>query len=418
MSHPAMPPLPPVPDHVPKHLIRQTDLWADLTEAGVDAFQRAAALHGATPPIFYVASLGYMPGCWVPRRQDDLRRILQDTETFTSRGLAPFAQMLGEKWQLIPLETDPPNHAKYRNLLNPLFAPKRIDELEAGIRAQAGALIEKFVASGRCDFNADFADGYPTLIFLRLMGWPEDQAPHFVRWTHTLIKSQDMAAVVGAVMEVRDYLRARIAERREELGDDFISYLMRSQVDGRPLTDDEIFGMSFLVFIGGLDTVSSSLGFHFMHLARNPAQQAELRAHPERIPDAVEELLRAYSIVNGRRTVTREVTIGDVTMMPGDFVLISSELGSLDPEKFKCPAQVDFQRDDAHMPHQAFSFGPHRCVGSHLARRELRIAIELWLQKVPAFHMTDHPVRVRAAGVFGLDGMELAWTPALAGVAA
>lgn len=412
MSQPALPAAAAIPAHVPPHLVRDTDLWQELAAAGIDIFKRAAALHQQTPPIFYVPRLGYMPGAWVPRRQDDLRRILQDTDTFSSRGLTPFAQLLGEDWRLIPVEIDPPEHAKYRNLLNPLFSPKRIDALEPAIRAQAASLIDRFAAKGRCDFNADFADVFPTLVFLRLMGWPEDQAPRFVRWTHTIIKSMDMATVVGAVKEVRDHLRERIAERRSTPDDDFISHLMRSQVDGRPMTDDEIFGMSFLVFIGGLDTVASSLGFHFMHLARHPEQQAELRAHPERIAQAVEELLRSHSIVNGRRTVTREVTMGEVTMQPGDFVLISSELGSLDPEKFKCPAQVDFNRADAQVPHQAFSFGPHRCVGSHLARRELRIALELWLQEVPPFHMTEHPVQVRAAGVFGVEGLQLAWTPA------
>lgn len=408
----------PVPDHVPAHLVHKGDLWGELAAAGIDAFAHAAALHHNTPPIFYVPSMGYMPGAWVPRRQDDLRQILQDTQTFSSQGLTPFAQMLGENWKVIPLEIDPPDHAKYRNLLNPLFSPRRIDELEPSIRAQAASLIDGFVSQGRCDFNNDFADWFPTLVFLRLMGWPEDQAPQFVRWTHTIIKSMDMAAVVGAVTEVRNYLRERIAQCRHQLGQDIISHLMRSEVEGRPLTDDEIFGMSFLLFIGGLDTVASSLGFHFLHLARHPEQQAELRANPELIPQAVEELLRSYSIVNGRRTVTREVTIGDVTMQPGDFVLISSELGSLDPEKFKCPAHVDFHRSDAHVPHQAFSFGPHRCVGSHLARRELRIALELWLQKVPPFQLAADPVRFRAAGVFGLDGMHLEWTPAPAQEAA
>jgi cytochrome P450 len=321
--------------------------------------------------------------------------------------------MLGEAWRLIPLDIDPPDHAKYRALLNPLFSPKRVDALEQGIREQASALIASFAAKGRCDFNAEFAEQFPTLIFLRVMGWDTSEVSRFVGWTQTIVKGMDMQAVVSAVMQVRDYLRARIAERRAQPGDDFTSTLLGNQVDGRALTDDEVFGICFLLFLAGLDTVTSSLGFHFMHLARHPEQQAELRAHPERIPQAVEELLRAYSIVNMRRTVTRDITIGEATMKRGDFVIISTELGNLDPEQFSDPTQVDFNRADTNVPHMAFAYGVHRCLGSHLARRELRIAIELWLKAVPPFRMAPgRAVRVRAAGVFGVEDLHLEWDAA------
>jgi cytochrome P450 len=321
--------------------------------------------------------------------------------------------MLGETWCLIPLEIDPPSHAKYRALLNPLFSPKRVDELEAGIREQATALIARFASNGHCDFNAEFAEQFPTLIFLRVMGWDTAEVTRFVGWTQTLVKSTDMRQVMGAVKQVRDYLRERIAERRRNPGDDFTSSLLSTQVEGQPLSDDEVFGICFLLFLAGLDTVTSSLGFHFMHLARHPEQQAELRTHPERIAQAVEEMLRACSIVNMRRTVTRDITIGEATMKRGDIVLISTELGNLDPEKFADPARVDFSRADADVPHMAFAYGVHRCLGSHLARRELRIAIELWLKALPPFRLApSHAVRVRAAGVFGVEDLHLEWDAA------
>jgi cytochrome P450 len=404
---------PAVPGHIPPHLVRHVDLWEEISAAGQDAYLRAAALHQETPPIFYVPRLGYLPGAWVPRRAEDLRTILQDPETFSSVGLAPFAKLLGDSWKLIPLEVDPPEHAKYRALLNPLFTPKRVDAQEEKIRARASELLDRFIPLGKCDFNEDFANEFPTLIFLNMMGWPADQAPRFVRWTQTIVKGMDMQQVTDAVREVRNYLRERIAERRAVPGDDFTGYLLASEVDGRPLSDDELLGTCFLVFLAGLDTVASSLGWIFMHLARHPEQQTELRANPEGISDALEELLRAYSIVNMQRTVTREVRLGAVTMLPGDTVLISTELGNLDPEKYGCPAKVDFHRPDAHVPHMAFSYGPHRCVGSHLARRELRIAMELWLQRVPPFRMADHPVQARASGVFGLEGLHLEWSPVM-----
>lgn len=396
-----------IPAHVPAHLVRNTDLWAELAAAGPQIFTHAASLHQTTPPIFYVPRLGYLPGAWVPRRAADLRRILQDTETFSNASM-PFAQMLGEQWKLIPLELDPPEHGKYRALINGLFSPARIDALEPEIRQRAAELIDQFAAQGRCDFNAEFADLYPALIFLRLMGWPTEEASTFVRWTHTLIKGTDMQEVLAAVVQVRDYFRQRIAEQRLTPGNDFTAFLIASEVDGKALTDDEVLGFCFLMFIGGLDTVTSSLGFHFMHLASHPEQQNELREHPERIPQAVEELLRSYSIINMRRVVTKDVQIGEATMRKGDFVLISTELGNLDPEAFTCPAHVQLDREDAHV-HMAFSYGPHRCVGSHLARRELRIAIELWLKKIPTFQLSSNPVAVRVSGVFGVDGLVLTW---------
>ncbi|WP_312923780.1 cytochrome P450 [Stutzerimonas nitrititolerans] len=403
-------PVPAAPPHIPVHLIRDFDLWAELTAQGENAYAWAAALHQNTPPIFWIPSLGFLPGAWIPRRSEDLRRILQDPETFSSVGLTPYPMLLGESWRLAPLEVDPPDHAKYRALLNPLFTPKKVDALEQDIRGLATQLIEAVTDKGRCDFNEDFAKPFPTLIFLKLMGWPLEERPLFQHWTQTLIKSFDMQVVTENARAITGWIRTYIAERRKAPGDDFTSYLLASQIDGRPLTDDEMLGINFLIFIGGLDTVTSSIGLFFRHLARNPEQQAQLRANPELIPDAVEELLRSYSIVNMRRTVTRDVQIGEATMKAGDIVLISTELANLDPEVFDDAGTVDFQRSAGNAPHMAFSYGVHRCVGSHLARRELRIALELWLKLIPPFRIAagTEPL-FNAFGVFGMDDLHLEW---------
>ena len=145
-----------------------------------------------------------------------------------------------------------------------------------------------------------------------------------------------------------------------------------------------------------------------MHLAQYPEHQAFLRAHPDRIPDAVEELLRAYSIVTMRRTVTRDVQIGEALMKKGDFVMIATPSANLDAEVFPNPGEIDFDREDKR--HMAFSLGPHRCAGAHLARRELAIAIEMWLTRVPPFSIKDEDkIVMRAAGVYGLDELNLQW---------
>jgi len=401
--------MPSIPAHVPSALVWNVDPWEEIARAGEDAYARAARLHAELPPVVWVPRMGVLPGCWMPRRASDLRLILQDPATFSSVGLTPFARMLGEKWSLIPLEIDPPDHRKYRALLNPLFSPPRVEALDSDVRKMATELIEAFASRGHCDFNTEFANRFPALIFLRLMGWPTEAAPLFVSWTQTLIKSQDIAVIVGAAREIAAYLRDRIAERRADPGEDFTSYVLAADIDGRKLTEDEVFGICFLVFIGGLDTVGSSLGFHYLHLARHPEHQAQLRSRPELVPNAVDELLRAYSVVNGRRTVTRDVEIGGAPMRAGDFVMISSELANLDPEAFENPTRVDFERKGAHK-HMAFSYGVHHCVGMHLARRELRIALETWLQLVPQFHVSSHKSpTVRISGVFGIDDLHLQW---------
>lgn len=357
--------------------------------SGYWGHQRAARFHHELPPIFYVPKLGYLPGAWVPQRAEDQRHILKDTETYGSQNTMPFAQMFGEQWRLLPLELDPPEQTKYQALINGLLSPKKVTAIWAEISQHASDLIDAFAANKHCNFNQEFAVQIPTLIFLRLMGWLEYEAPRFVKWTYTLVKSQDMEEVFGAIVQIKDYLLPKIQDSRANPVNDFTGYLLGSEVDGQPVTDDELLGYCFLVFIAGVGTGSSSLGFQFMHLVLNPEQQAALRANPDKIPQAVEELLRAYSIVNMRRIVTRDIEFRGVPIKAGDIVLISTELGNLDPHVFDRPNEVDFDREDVNAPHMAFSYRPHRCVRSHLARREPRSALELWLQKVPMFRLAD-----------------------------
>lgn len=398
------------PPHAPAGLVRDLDPWLVLMEAGRDAHRRAARFHEEFPPIFYATRLGYMGGCWVPQKAEDLRRILQDPETFSSAGLTGFSQMIGETWPLIPLEIDPPAHSAYRILLNPLFTPKRVGQLDAEMRALADQLILRVLDVGQCDFDEDFASQFPILIFLKLMGWPLEEAPTFVEWTRTLVKGRDLGEVAQACREIATYLRGRIAERTANPSDDFTSFVVTAEIDGRRLTEDEVMGICFLIFIGGLDTVTSTLAFQFAHLASHPEHQARLRADPDLIPTAVEELLRAYSVVNMRRQVTRDVEVAGVQMRKGDFVLISTELANLDPQEFPHATEVDFDRPDNR--HMAFSYGAHRCIGSHLARRELAISMQEWLRLAPPFRLLDEDgIVMRASGVFGLDGVKLQWGP-------
>ncbi|WP_416877507.1 cytochrome P450 [Litorimonas sp.] len=398
-----------VPNHVPPDLVIDFDLWDYIAEAKTDAYKCAAALHETMPDIFYARKIGYLPGCWVPRRNETLRRIVRDPATFSSREGTPFAAMLGENWKLIPLEIDPPEHGKYRLLLNEFFNSKAVKALEPNMRQTSEALINRVKDQGFCDFNADFSSQFPTLVFLRMMGWPEKHVTKFVGWVNTLIKSQDMQVVHGVLVEIVTYLRSVIDARRTNPEDDLTSYVLSCEIDGRPLSEDEVIGICFLIFIGGLDTVTSSFNFHYYHLAKHPELQSQLRKDPDLIPSAVEELLRAHAVTNMRRVVTRDVEIDGVQMKKGDYVLISLELANLDAEAFECPMKVDIMRADARK-HMTFSTGPHLCIGALLARRELCIALETWLSMVPKFRVeNEDKIIVRCGGVFGLENLTIAW---------
>jgi cytochrome P450 len=400
------------PDHIPSNLLRDIDPWQLLMSAGMDAHERANKFHQEFPRIFYATKLGFLGGVWVPRLAADIRNILQDTETFSSASYTGIAKMIGETWNLIPVEADPPMHTQYRALLNPLFSPKRMAALEPQVRELAARLIARFLDKGECHFNEEFALVYPIEIFLRLMGWPVEMAPKFSDWARTLIKTKDLAEAAGACRKIADFVRGRIDERRAKPTDDFTSFVVTAQVDGRSLTEDEAMGMCFLVFIAGLDTVTSSLGFQFLHLARNREYQVRLRANPEMIPEAVEELLRFYSIVNPIRTATRDVTIGEAQIRKGERVLLSLELANYDSTEFESPSSVDFDRGGSRR-HFSFSMGPHHCIGSHLARRELIIAVQEWLTRVPPFEVNNSDeIEMRASGVFGLENLHFKWTPA------
>lgn len=397
-----------VPAHVPQHLIQDIDLFAYLNDAGHDIWQRIADSHSSMPRIFWARRFGMLPGMWVATRGADLRKIMQDYETFSSRDLTVYSKLVGESWKQLPLEADPPLHTKYRAPLNPLFSPKRVMGLEESVRSTAVKLIDGFAARGHCDFNAEFAQIFPIEIFLRMMGWPVEEAPTFTQWANALLKSSSASEAIPPLRNILAYLRAQIAERRKNPSDDFTSLVLQMAVDGRPYNEDEVIGTVFLIFLGGLDTVTSSLGHQYYFLAKHPEMQAWLREDSSRVTLAVEELLRARSVVSTRRLVTKDVEFGGILMKAGDHVLCPTPFANLDPTEFACP--VDVQLDRADNRHVAFSYGPHRCLGSHLARREMSIAMDEWLKRIPTFRVAnDCTPTIQMGPVIGIKDLKLEW---------
>lgn len=346
-------------------------------------------------------------GTWIFTHAADIRAVLQDPATFKSSGNRPFGKALGENWVLIPIDLDPPEHDRMRGFMNPLFSPKKVAQLSTKIEQRAIELIEKFRHNTGCAFVEEFARPFPVTIFLEMFGLPVSEMERFVVWEEAIIHSQGPGQL-AAMRELRDYMAEVIADRRLNPKDDLISLAVTTEVEGKKLTYDEIMGMCIMLFMGGLDTVTSELGFIFRYLAENPGKQQWLRENPSLIPTALEEILRIYPIITTGRIATRDVEIGDVKISAGENVACPLACASRDPAEIENADQIDLERNPNR--HSAFGFGPHRCIGSHLARRELVVAIEQWLKRVPPFRIAPGAtLAASGAGVVALHSLPLVW---------
>ncbi|WP_174279726.1 cytochrome P450 [Sphingomonas bacterium] len=314
---------------------------------------------------------------------------------------------MGEQWDLIPLELDPPEHGKFRQLLNPLLSPPAVARLTPRIKERCAALIDRVRGVGDCEFMGAFGRAFPVGVFMELMGLPEDLYDTFIDWEFALLHAPDFGRKAAAAVAIRDFLRDLANQRRAHPTGDLTSIVVHAEIDGRKLSDDEVKGILYLLFVGGLDTVAASLGFFFRHLATDLDQQRMLRSHPDRIDKAIEELLRRFSVVTTWRQCKVDVELAGARLKAGDWITCNDSLGSLDPSEFADPMTVDLDRRNVR--HLAFSFGPHFCMGSHLARRELSVALHAWLTTMPEWRLKPGAPVVVHGGLFGVEHLELEW---------
>jgi cytochrome P450 len=321
---------------------------------------------------------------------DDVTFVLRNPDIFSSDG----AVEIGQERPLIPLEIDPPEHVKWRRLMDPYLAPKQVAPLEADIRKLVNEIIDTFVDEPQIDFHAAFSVPVPCTMFLRLLGLPHDEMDRFVRWKDNIIRPggeepEEMLAIRRATgQEMYAYFRDEIESRRATPRDDLLSEFTHSEVDGRPLTDHEILDILYLFLIAGLDTVTASLDCIVSHLADHPDRRAALVEDPSAIPAAVEEFLRFHTPVMGIvRKVAQPVELNGVQMQPGDHAMVMIGAANTDDAHFDEPHELRFGREDN--KHYAFGGGPHRCLGSHFARLELRLALEELHKRIPDYEVPD-----------------------------
>jgi cytochrome P450 len=366
-------------------------------------------MHQSLPPICYVPGMfaGIYPA-WLLLRAEDVHNVLRDADNFTKNGMGRFAQSIGENWLSIPTETDPPFHGSYRKAVNPYFSASRILAMREQLRLRARTLIAAFKDKGECDFITEFSEKFPIFVALDLLGLPHQRVAEFLIWEKALIHSSDWGERTRTVRVLKEYLMGEIDGRYQRPTDDYITHVTNFDFEGRRWTRDEVFGHCFNLFIGGLDTVTSLLGGLFRFLADNPARQIELRESPSAIVLAVEELLRAYAPVTVFRIASKEIQIHGITVMPGDYVTISTPVIGRDPLFYEAPNEVRFDRKPRHI---SLGDGIHRCLGMHLARLELQIAIEEFLAALPLFRVRDGlRLQYVTSGVIHLKELQLQWT--------
>jgi cytochrome P450 len=396
------------PDHVPDELLWDHSL-AEYTSEGDDPFMAAARLLDGPPLIFARAGTHGRPG-WVIARHALLKEAFIDWETFSSEAQNELANATGEdEWRLNPVRIDPPMHTAYRKVLIPFFTPKAVSHMEEGVRETCETLISKFEDKGGCDFVKDFAIPFPSMIFLRLMGMPEDMLEQFFQWEQDLLRGTSMEARVETGQKVLGYLKYHLEQQKKKPATPLMESIVNARIlDGRPLTDNEILGMFYTFYVGGLDTVYATVSWSMRHIATHPEFQQFLRDNPDKLNKAVDELLRMFSVVSTEREITRDVTWHGVEMKRGDYVVMPIFVACRDPEAYPNPHEIDLNRKEQML---AFASGPHLCLGMHLARREIRIALETFLDKFDNIHIPEGAhYEYHAGATFNVDSLPLEWT--------
>ncbi len=349
----------------------------------------------------------------LPVRYDDVAAVAYDPERFSSRDVGTLPPPDGTTSTLVapPITSDPPFHTAARRLLLPHFSPAAVERLEPTTRAvcqQLVADIQATVASERAagiqspvvDAAERYAQHIPVRVIAHMLGIPEVDTPVFLDWAIRIFQSGDNEVIRTATREILDYFGQQVADRRQERTEDLISFLLDSELDGSPLTDKHVLGTCFLLLMAGIDTTWSSIGAGLWHLSCHHHDRDRLVAEPDLLDSAVEELLRAYAPVTMARIVEEDAEIGGCPVSAGDRVLLPFPAGNRDPAKFDRADEVVIDRQQNR--HFAFGIGIHRCLGSNLARMEMRVALETWLQHFPRYELApDREVRWSGTQVRG-----------------
>ncbi|AXO23757.1 cytochrome P450 [Mycobacterium avium] len=378
--------------------------FVDQTVTGVAEPQPMYRALRESNPVFR------SPQAVVLSRLADIEMALKHTELFSSN---MDAVDLGNVRPLIPLQIDPPEHAKYRRILDPLFTPREMARREPLVTELVNEMIDRFAARGECDFHAEFAVPLPCTVFLQLLGLPLEDLDRFLLWKDGVIRpagdsgfDRRHESSAGVAQQIYEYFDKAIDEHIAVPRDDVLSAMIAADVGGQPLSREELLDICFLFLIAGLDTVTDSLDCFFVYLARHPQHRRQLVERPDVLPGAVEELLRWETPVPGvARVATQDVEVGGCPISKGERVSPLLGAANTDPAEFPDPEIVDFTRSPNR--HRAFGGGPHRCLGSHLARMELRVALREFHRRIPDYEIKPGAQLTYTAALRSVESLPL-----------
>jgi hypothetical protein len=384
-----------------------TDAGRDFDHLAVsemaEPFELLSELRGSCP----VAHSDAHDGFWVLTRYDDVNGAAHDPNRFTSTKGVTIPHH-GFPISLPPIELDPPLHRQFRGPLLEHFAPGKVAEREDEIRRQVTELIDAFITNGQADLAQQLTIPLPGLVTSRFFGFPEEDLERLHAWAVRILATSGDLSVVG---ETFQYLNQVYEDRQANPRDDIPSVVLAIEVDGRPISQMEFLCMMNMLFVAGLDTTTNAAAYMFEHLARHPDVRERLLAEPALVPGAVEEFLRYLSPLPAlSRTTTETVTVGDTTIPAGERVLLHWMAANHDPDEF--PDPDEFVPDRTSNRHLAFGSGVHRCLGSSLARLELRVVLEEVLSRLPDYRLAGDDAVVRYPGVTrGISSLAVLFTP-------
>ena len=356
------------------------------------------------------------PGVLLTRKAE-IMEALRHPEIFSSN---MDAVDLKNPRPMIPLQIDPPDHKKFRKLLDPIFAPRKMAAMDDEVSALVNHLIDGFIDAGQVDFAKAFSIPFPSQVFLQLLGLPLEELDRFLTMKDGIIRPDQVTGKLYGSKEVGDYqqmiadsvfeyFEMVLDEREKERKDDLLSHFLDAEVEGDRLTRNDILDICFLFLIAGLDTVTATLDCMFAFLAQNPGHRRQLVEQPELIPNAIEEMLRWETPVMGiARVAVEDTELGGCEIHAGDQVMVMIGSANTDEAEFPDGDVVRFDREVN--PHIAFGGGIHRCLGSHLARMELRVALREWHKRIPDYEIEPGHTLVYTPGIRSIDTFPLRFT--------
>lgn len=405
----------PKPAHVPESVVYDFDMFADPAY-NADPHKRILDLVKNAPPIFWTPRHG---GHWMFISHAANFDAARDTAGFSNE-LVPQAYVKAMMAKMppgsphipqpVPINLDPPEHAKYRLPLQRVFSPKTVEALKVDIRALAAELIDKIVAKGHSEFMTDVAEPLPVEVFLKMLGLPLERMHDYRALVkeHMSDTEHDPKKALARLQKVAAIMHDVVIDRRDHPRDDILSLLWKTEIDGKPMAIEDMENFGVLLFIAGLDTVMNGMGHGVRHLAEDQELQTKLREQPQLIGEATEELLRRYTFTVPPRRVNKDLEFHGLQFKENERVMLFLPAADLDPKEFANSDKFDLSRENK--THIAFNAGPHRCLGSHLARVELQICYEELLKRVPQFRLDpEHKPTYKCGHVVGPETLHLIW---------